>query len=144
MTTEVHIKKCRSHLPYLSRIVSCIASRLGMNNAEIKEAEYAVEQACLSSISPESDTQEDLIICFDASDSCMTVDITDPVLTADFSDMPEVSGNDNLKHIAYDVDTIKSATGKTIRIISSGRLRKKSSASSISQLSSLEAVSVPG
>lgn len=144
MTTEVHIKKCRTHLPYLSRIVSCIASRLGMNNTEIKEAEYAVEQACLSSISAESNTQDDLIICFSASDSCMTVDITDPVLSEATYDTPRILDIDNTDSRTYDIDTIKSSTGKIIRIKSPGKLKMNPNMSNLSQLSGLETANVSG
>lgn len=116
MTTEVQIRKSRSHLPYLRRILSSIASRLGMDSAEISAAECAVDDACLSSISSESDSQGNLVIRFDASDSCMTIEITDPALTPSFEESDILT--DRLA-VGVDVDGIEyleSSICKTIRI----------------------------
>jgi hypothetical protein len=115
-----------------------------MNNAEIKEAEYAVEQACLSSISAESNNQDDLIIRFSSSDSCMTVDITDPVLSIAADNIRKILDIDNAESRSYDIDTIKSSTGKIIRIKSPGKLRLNQNINNISQLSGLETISSHG
>lgn len=139
MTTEVHIKKCRSYLPYLSRIMSCVASGLGMNSTEIKKAEYAVERACLSAIDVGNDTHEDLIICFDASDSCVTVDITGSDMSPDTGEMTETFNHRGLADVRYDIDTIESSEGKIIRIVSPG----KPGIGCISRLSLSDAISVP-
>ncbi|MHB1455781.1 MAG: hypothetical protein ACYC0V_02590 [Armatimonadota bacterium] len=124
--------------------MSCIASRLGMNNSEIKEAESAVEKACLSSIGAESNNREDLIIRFDASDLCVTVDITDPVFSAGLDEMLEMSDQNDLVDPIYAIDTIESSTGKFIRIISPRNLKSNPSISCITQLSGFETVSVHG
>ena len=79
MTTEVRIKKSRIYLPHLRKIVSSLAVGLGMSRDEVRDAEEAVHEVCVSSIrAAEGDGQGSLCIKLHTCDNCMTVDICDP------------------------------------------------------------------
>lgn len=83
MTTEVQIRKNRLYLPYLRKVVSAIAARLGMNSADIEVTEDVVSEICQTAIDAEADSNGNLLIKLDINGSCMTVEINDPSMQYD-------------------------------------------------------------
>lgn len=124
MTTEVQIKKDRSYLPHLRRVVALLATGLGMSRSESQATEEAVTEICTSSIeAAEEGTEGSLCIKLDAHDDCITVDICDSAC----SYTPSESGQwlvgaasagtyQRIRRLADDVQFMPAEQGTTIRL----------------------------
>jgi anti-sigma regulatory factor (Ser/Thr protein kinase) len=136
MTTEVHIKKSRSYLPHLRKIISCVAARLGMSRKDIQDAEEAVSTVCLNSIDRASQGHDgNLSIKLDTSGAYMTVEITDPCIDFDPICAGACFGNnggslESISRLADSVEFIRGEEGTTIRIVK--RAKKETAASAAS------------
>ncbi|MHB0997826.1 MAG: hypothetical protein ACYC27_01155 [Armatimonadota bacterium] len=120
MTTEVQIKKNRLYLPYLRKVVSCLAEKLGMSGHDIEVTENAVSDICATSIDLASDMQYGLHIKLNTIGRCMTVDITDPSVKYDQLYIDEwfckLNESGSYMELADDVEFFGSDEGATIRI----------------------------
>ena len=125
VTTEVQIRKSRSYLPYLRRIVSRIGSGLGMTHKYIEETERAISEVCSDSMDIASAQQDDsLSIKLRTQKDWMMIEITDP--SAAFgsacldgwfggSEHPRIL--ERIHHLADVVELIRGGESATVRII---------------------------
>ena len=129
-TTEVQIRKSLSYLPHLHRIVSCIASRLGMSRKDVEETKKAVSEVCANSINAASDGQDGrLSIKLSTQGEYMMVEITDPCMNLDaVRDGGQSSGGnghsgvlERIRHLMDSVELIGGDVGATIRITKCAR-----------------------
>ena len=123
MTTEVQIKKHRSHLPLLRLVVSCISEKLGLSRKDIEETKNAVSEVCSESINMASDcADENLSIKLSTHGTDMTVEITDMSPKARASAEGLTGDNvysnvlERICHLADDVELLGEEAGATIRI----------------------------
>lgn len=143
MTTEIQIKRSRSYLPHLRRIVSCVAARLGMSRKDIQETEDAVSEACLTSIEMAPGCQDpSLSIRLTTCGTYLTVEISDPYVDSDSkyqerlaclkSDIDDERAGRSLDGI----ELVRGEIGATIRITRHARVYDSAPAAAY-QLSSL-------
>ena len=123
LTTEVQIRKSRSHLLHLNKILSLIASGLGMSRKDIEETETMVNEVCMTSIERTPDAQENLSVKLTTHDTHMTVEITDRSTEFDLVCTEGLSGDYNrfgnlerFCHLVDGLDFIRGEMGTTIRI----------------------------
>jgi hypothetical protein len=122
---EVQIRKSRSHLPRLRRIVSCAAAGTGMCRRDVDDMESAVNEVCLGFIEAAFDQQsENLSVCLAAQGECMTVEILGGISKG--CDAPDCGSfiTKRLARICELTDTVAHMVGEegtTIRLIKYAR-----------------------
>lgn len=120
MITEVQIRKSRSYLPHLRRVVSGIAVRLGMSRRAVEETEDAVSEACSGSIDAADAQGGSLSIKLSVHEACMTVDITDSASEYSEGWLGEGEGariSECISDLADAVRLIEDDSGATVRIV---------------------------
>lgn len=146
MTTEVQIKRSSLYLSHLKKIISCVASKLGMSAKKIEDTESAVSETCLNSINNISDyCGGKLWIKLSTDDASMTVDITDPYMDFEAVCSPGnatydsyARGLDHVKLLVDNMEFIRESEGVTIRLTQYARHDENSFVTMVPQLSVLE------
>lgn len=141
MTTEVQIRKSRTHLPYLRKIVARVAATLGMNRTNVQETEEAVNEICFRSIeAADGNPESSLSIRFDTHEDYMTVEITDhytgfdPTLSGHgIAGEESERGRERVFDLADKVEFIRGDEQTTIRITKYARALARDSAPSVGQ-----------
>lgn len=129
MTTEVQIRKSRSYLPHLRKVVACLAAGLGMSRREAQDTEEAVNEICASSIEAASDNAGgSLCIKLHTCENCMTVEISDPLCAFTPADggqwlvgATSACTFQKVRRLADEVEFMPAPEGTTIRFIKYAR-----------------------
>jgi hypothetical protein len=142
MTTEVQIRKNRTYLPHLRRVVACLASTMGMSCKEAEATEEAVTEVCTSSIEASNGSADgSLSIRLDAHDNCMTVEICDPSCsytpceTGQWLVGATSAGTfQKIRRLADEVEFMPAGEGTTIRLTKYARETGRTPVSTLDQL----------
>lgn len=134
MVTEVQIKKGRSHLAHLRRIVSCVAGCLGMSREDIEETQNAVSELCSCPLMISEPAEGSLSVRLSVSPSKMVVEITDPSTIQTHED----SGDGLLQSVRCLVDDLEYDGKATIRLTKCVRALERTPAGSVSYVPLVE------